>query len=496
LSAGHIISKNHINQLFKIAVEYVSSAIMAMVVLILPCSAAGNEMTASEQQNGIDITIYNSDLALVRENRTVLLDRGVDKLTWSGVAAQVLAETAVLRDLSHPNQLRLQEQNFVYDKLTPAKLLEKSLGKEITVVHTNPVTGLEVREVAIVLSVSDGLVLKFEDRIETGVTGRLIFSEIPNDLHTKPTFLFSLNDDLTGQHYLELSYLTRGLSWQADYVAVLNDADDFIDLNGLATVTNHSGLDYPKVNLQLVAGEVHRVQSAVTTSRKMLKMAASAEMADIAQVTNESLLEYHLYHIPHAIALYENQTKQISFLAARAIPVIKEYRLDGEGAGFSNIVNSTPQKQKVNIRLSFQNQGGDLGVPLPRGTVRIYKKDSQGQRLFAGEDWIEHISEKQFVTLKLGQAFDIETEKLQIDFKQVNQDALHGNIIEAAYRIVLKNAKKEAIVVQVQEPIPGDWEVLSESLPHKKLTAGLIEWRVSVAAGGAAELTYRVRVRY
>ena len=491
-----MISKNHINQLSKIAVGYALSAIVAMAVLILPNQANGNEMAVSGQQDEIDITIYNSDLALVRENRTLLLERGINKLTWGGVAAQVLAETAVLRDLTHPNQLRLQEQNFVFDKLTPDRLLEKYLDKEITVVRTNPATGLEVREAAIVLSVSDGLVLKFEDRVETGITGRLIFPGIPDGLHTQPTFLFLLSGDQTGKRDLELSYLTKGLSWQADYVVILNDADDFIDLNGLATVTNHSGLDHPRVNLQLVAGEVHRIQSVMAASRKMLRTAAAAEMADASQVTSEPLQDYHLYRIPHATALYENQTKQISFLTAQAIPVVKEYRLDADGAGFSNIFNSASQRQKVHIRLNFQNQGEGMGVPLPKGIARIYKKDSQGQRLFVGEDWIEHISEKQFVTLKLGQAFDIEAEKSQVDFKQVSQDALHGNIIEAAYRIVLKNAKKEAIVVQVQESVPGDWKVLSESLPHKKLTAGLIEWKVSVAASSAAELAYRVRVRY
>ncbi len=491
-----MISKNYLNQLFNIATKYVLQIMLVMMIFVLPHSVAGKEIAATVQQSGIDITIYNSDLALVRENRLIFFDRNVDKLIWSDVAAQVLPQTAVLRDLTHLTQFRLQEQNFTHDKLTPTKLLEKYLGKEIVVVRTNPVTGFEVREVAIVLSISDGLVLKFKDRIETGTTGRLIFPEIPDDLYTKPTFLFLFKGDLTGEHHLELSYLTRGLSWQADYVAVLNNTDDLIDLNGFATVSNQSGRDYPRVNLQLVAGEVHRIQSQATIARKMLRMTASAEMVDAAQVANQPLLEYHLYHIPYATALYENQTKQISILAVQAVPVRKEYQLHGDETGFSNILNSTPQKQKVNIRLSFQNQGDGLGVPWPRGIVRIYKTDSQGRQLFVGEDLIEHIPDKQSVSLKLGQAFDITAEKLQVDFKQVNQAAPHGNIFEAAYRIVLKNAKKEAIVVQVQEPMSGDWEILSESVLHKKLTAGLIEWTVPVAANGETELTYRARVKY
>ncbi len=493
-----MISKNHIEQLFKITNKYVLLISLVIIVFVLPHTVMGKEIATLNPQSEkeIDITIYNSDLALIRESRLIALDEPVDKLAWSNVAIQVLPETAVLRDLVRPTQFSLQEQNFTYDKLTPARLLEKYIDKEITVVRTNPVTGAEMYETAVVLSVSDGLVLKFENRIETGVTGRLIFPVIPDDLYTKPTFLFTFNGGLTGKRHLELSYLTRGLSWQADYVAVLNDTDDLIDLNGMATVTNQSGLEYPRVNLQLIAGEVHQVHALAITAQKMPRMTASAEMADATQVANKPFLEYHLYRIPHATTLYDNQTKQISFLAVQAIPVRKEYQLQGDGIGFSNTFNSAPQKQKVDIRLSLQNQGEGLGLPLPKGVVRIYKKDYQGRQLFVGEDMIEHIPDKQSVFLKLGQAFDITAEKSQVDFSQVNQATPHGSIFEAAYRIVLKNAKKEAIAVKVQEDMTGDWEILSESIPHKKLTAKLIEWLVPVAAGGKTELTYRARFRY
>src|SRR5574340_1753717 len=247
--------------------------------------------TAADQQ-GVAITIYNDNLALVKDARRIRLVRDFNQLAWREVSAQLRPETAQLRNLSNPAGFRLQEQNFDFDLLTPQKLLEKYVGREVSVIRTHPTSGAETRETATVLATNGGLVLKFADRIETGVPGRLAFSGVPDTLRDKPTLVISLVNPTAGPQNLELSYLTGGLSWRADYVAELNPGDDRLDLNGWVTLTNQSGAAYPNARLQLVAGDLNRVRDARPEPRAT--MAMSARVADAAEMQQESLFEYHL----------------------------------------------------------------------------------------------------------------------------------------------------------------------------------------------------------
>ena len=212
-------------------------------------------------QHGLAVTIYNDNLALVKDARRVKLARDINQLAWREVSAQMRPETAQLRNVSNPAGFRLQEQNFDFDLLTPEKLLEKYVGREVSVIRTHPTSGAETRETATVLSTNGGVVLQFADRIETGVPGRLAFSGVPDTLRDKPTLVISLVNPTPGMQNVELSYLTSGLSWRADYVAELNANDDQLDLNGWVTLTNQSGAAYPNATLQLVAGDVNRVQA-------------------------------------------------------------------------------------------------------------------------------------------------------------------------------------------------------------------------------------------
>ncbi len=213
---------------------------------------ASDEKTSTAQdQESIKITIYNDNLALVKDSRKILFDRNLNRLAWRDVSAQIRPETALLRNLTNPSQFRLLEQNFDFDLLTPTKLLEKYAGKEITVIRTNAATGVESSETATVLSTNEGVVLKFSDRIEAGVPGRLVFPGVPENLRDKPTLLVSLLNPSEGKQDLELSYLTHGLSWHADYVALLNEADSLLDLNGFVTLSNQSGIAYYNAGLQL-----------------------------------------------------------------------------------------------------------------------------------------------------------------------------------------------------------------------------------------------------
>lgn len=474
------------------------AAAVAVIFSIITCNshaaAVDEKVSTAQDQESIAITIYNENLALIKDSRKVILDQDINRLAWRDVSAQIRPETALLRNLTAPSKFRLLEQNFDFDLLTPAKLLEKYSGKEITVIRTNPMTGSEMNEAATILSTNDGVVLKFNDRIETGVPGRIIFPGVPENLRDKPTLLVSLLNPSQGKHDLELSYLTQGLSWHADYVVALSETDNSLNLNGLVTLTNQSGIAYYNANLQLVAGDINRVQPEQRIARKMMTLAAEA--ADAAQMKEESFFEYHLYTLQHPTTLSENQTKQVALMSALNIPFNKEYLLQGADYYYSGKHDTISQKHKIHVFINFRNKGEGLGIPLPRGVIRVYKKDLQGNSQFVGEDRIDHTPSNEHIRLKLGSAFDITADKIQTDFQQIAGTVRHTSVFETAYQITLKNAKKEAVTVQVQEPIPGDWEVISESLPHVKLNAGLVEWKVPVAADSEAKLIYRVRVRY
>ena len=449
--------------------------------------------TAADQQ-GVAITIYNDNLALVKDARRIRLVRDFNQLAWREVSAQMRPETAQLRNLSNPAGFRLQEQNFDFDLLTPQKLLEKYVGREVSVIRSHPTSGAETREIATVLATNGGLVLKFADRIETGVPGRLAFSGVPDPLRDKPTLVISLVNPTAGLQNLELSYLTGGLSWRADYVAELNADDDRLDLNGWVTLTNQSGTSYPDAKLQLVAGDLNRVRDAQPEPRATMAMAA--KVADAAEMQQESLFEYHLYTLQRRTTLAENQTKQVALMSATRVPVKKEFLLEGANYYYPGQHSELGSKIKVGVFVEFDNKGEGLGIPLPRGVIRMYKQDSQGNAQFVGEDRIDHTPKNETVRLKLGDAFDLTADKKQTAFQKLSGTSRYNYVYESAYEIVLKNAKPEAVTVTVREPMPGDWTMVSESQPHTKAASGTAEWQVKVPAEGKATLSYRVRVRY
>ena len=458
--------------------------------------AAPNDeaVSTASDQHSVAVTIYNDNLALVKDARRVSLTRGANQLAWREVSAQLRPETAQLRNMSFPAGFSLLEQNFDFDVLTPQKLLEKNVGREVIVIRSHPTTGVETRETAIVLSTHNGVVLKFADRIETGVPGRLAFSGVPENLRDKPTLVISLINPKAGPQNMELSYLTGGLSWQADYVAELNAHDDQLDLNGWVTLTNQSGAAYPNAKLQLVAGDLNRVRVAQPLPRSMMTMAA--KVADAAEMQQESLFEYHLYTLQRPTTLKESQTKQVALMSANQVPVKKEYLLAGANYYYSGQHGDLGQKMKVGVFVEFSNKGEGLGIPLPKGIIRMYKKDSQGNAQFVGEDRIEHTPKNETVRLKLGDAFDVTAGKKQTDFQKLAGTSRYNYVFESAYEIVLKNAKPEAVTVTVREPMPGDWTMVSESQAHTKAASGTAEWQVKVPVEGKATLTYRVRVRY
>ena len=449
--------------------------------------------TAYDQQR-VAVTIYNDNLALVKDARQLKLGRGLNQLAWREVSAQMRPETAQLRNVSNPEGFHLQEQNFDFDLLTPQKLLEKYVGREVGVIRSHPTTGAETRETATVLSTNNGVVLKFVDHIETGVPGRLAFSGVPDTLRDKPTLVISLLNPTAGEQNLELSYLTGGLSWRADYVAELNANDDQLDLNGWVTLTNQSGAAYPNARLQLVAGDLNRVREVQPAPRAAMAMAA--KMADAAEMQQETLFEYHLYTLQRPTTLAMNQTKQVALMSAMRVPVNKQFLLEGANYYYSGQYGELGQKIKVGVFVDFQNKGEGLGIPLPKGVIRVYKRDSQDNAQFVGEDRIDHTPKNETVRLKLGDAFDLTADKKQTAFQKLAGTGRYNYVFESAYEIVLKNAKSEAVTVTVREPMPGDWTMISESQAHTKAAANAAEWQVKLPAEGETTLSYRVRVRY
>ncbi|MCO6435223.1 DUF4139 domain-containing protein [Nitrosomonas nitrosa] len=478
--------------------KWLHASLGILTLITIPFSHAttnGDELvTTAQDQKHLVVTIYNDNLALIKDTRQLILNRARNNLAWREVSAQIRPETALLRNLTAPTGFHLLEQNFDFDLLTPRKLLEKHIGKVVTVVRTHPTTGDETKENATILSVNEGVILKFVDRIENNPPGRIVFPGVPENLRDRPTLLISLISPSQGKHNLELSYLTEGLSWHADYVAALNEDDSHLDLNGLVTLTNQSGVAYPQAELQLVAGDVHRVQPARRLTRKTMAMAAEA--IDAAQMKEESLFEYHLYTLQRPTTLADNQTKQVALMSAANIAVSKEYVLQGGDYYYTGMYTAIGQKLKTSVLVRFLNKGAGLGIPLPKGIIRVYKKDTQGNSQFIGEDQIDHTPRNEQVRLKLGNAFDVTADKVQTDFQQIAGTLRHTSIYETAYQITLRNAKKETITVHVREPIPGDWAVLSESSPHTKLSAGMAEWQIAVPAESEATLNYRVRVNY
>lgn len=451
--------------------------------------------TLADQQS-IAVTIYNEDLALVKDARKVSLESGTNRLALRDVSARMRPETAQLRSLSYPGSFDLLEQNFDFDLLTPAKLLEKYVGRTVRVVKTHPTTGAETVETAQVLAASSGVVLKMGDRIETGVPGRIVFDGVPPNLRDRPTLVTELQNRRTGAQTLELSYLTGGLSWQVDYVAELNADDSALDLNGWVTLSNRSGTAYPNAKLQLVAGDVNRVKEEfrLAKSDRAVMSGVAAAPSPMAQ---ESLFEYHLYTLNRPTTLADNQTKQVALLNATGVAVKKELLLNGSDYYYRAGVGDIGQKLKASVYVEFSNsESARLGQPLPKGVVRVYKRDRAGNAQFVGEDRIDHTPRNEKVRLHLGDAFDVTADKKQIDFRRREPTNKASYVFESAYQIVLRNAKTEAVSITVREPVPGDWTMLEESQAHAKVAAGTAEWQVTVPAGGNATLKYRVLVRY
>ena len=391
-------------------------AAAALVSVLEPAYAITEKQSNLGSQTGVAVTIYNENLALIKDTRKIRLDTGINKLAFRDVSGRIRPETALLRSLTQPSGLSISEQNFDFDLLTPQKLLQKYVGKNVRLVKTHPTTGEETIESAKVLSANNGVVLQIGERIETGISGRIIYDKIPANLRDRPTLVMQLDNNVQKEQTVELSYLTGGLSWKADYVAELSSDDSSLDLNGWVTLTNTSGTQYTNALLQLVAGDVNRVSPNVEYDLGV-QQSLMRERKAKSSMSEESLFEYHMYSLGHPTTLADNQTKQVALLNANNVSINKEYLLKGADYYYRSHYGEIGQKLKVGVYVDFKNdEKSGLGMPLPKGTIRVYKKDSKGNAQFVGEDAIDHTPKNEDIKLKLGDAFDVTAHKKTDEF--------------------------------------------------------------------------------
>jgi hypothetical protein len=453
--------------------------------------AADTRLTDGKDQSAVEITIYNSNIGLVKDHRKISLGKGTQELRFMDVASQVIPSSVSIKSLSRPDSLSVLEQNYEYDLLNPGKLLDKYVGKEVKLVTKNLYTDKEETVTAMVLSNDNGVpIYRINNEITFSHPGRILFPGLPENLIPKPTLVWLLNSTTDATQDIEALYLTNGINWQADYVLLLNAKETMAGLSGWVTIDNKSGAAYRDARLKLVAGDIHRVEEYYPAERFRATSLAVTTLQ--SQFKEDAFFEYHIYKLERKATIKENQTKQINFLEAENVPVRKEFIYRGAQYYFQDRHEELQSKDKVAVFIEISNRKEDnLGTPLPKGTIRVYKLDSDGSSQFVGEDRVEHTRKDEKVRARLGYAFDIGATRKQTQWEKISKDTY-----EVAFEITLKNHKKEDITVKVVEPLPGDWKVLESSLPYKKEDANTIFFDVPAKKDGEVKLSYRVRVRF
>jgi hypothetical protein len=457
--------------------------------------AAPDQSTSLSDQTDLAVTIYNSNIALIRDVRELQFGRGNFHLKFMDIAATVNPATVHFRSLTEPDKVGVLEQNYEYDLLEPAKLLNKYVGKEVTLVRSYMDNGTTKHEEikATLLANNNGPVWKIGNDIVTGgYSESYRFPEVPANLYDRPTLLMSLQNLGALKQKIETSYLAGNLSWNADYVLTVGRDDKAADLDGWVTVINNSGTAFRNARLQLVAGDLNRLPEAARYSAaetvRAVPMAKAAQ-----QFQQENFSEYHLYSLARRTSVEDKETKQISLLEGTGVPVEKLFVVNGQNFYYHNRQNpGSPLKDPVMVFYKFKNEEkAGLGIPLPAGNVRVYQKDSKGGLLFIGEDHIDHTPKDEFINVKIGNAFDVVCERKQTDYK-----SLGSNLWEMEFEITLRNHKDAPVTVQVNEPIGGDWEMLSSTYKATKTGAFAAQFDVPVKANGESVLKYRIRAHW
>ncbi len=457
--------------------------LLATSLLSVP-TFAQEETIGVQKQTNLDIVIYNNDRALVKDTRLVPIKQQINNIAFSNISGQIIPSSVLLTGAG----IKFLENNFNYDVLSYESLLQKSIGETVTLEYMNPKTGkAETSEAELLAINGTSPILKINGKIDSSYPGRILFNQIPENLRVKPTLVMTISSDKTAQQNLTLSYLTRGLSWDANYVAQMSPDNQTMTLTGWVSLTNNSGTDYKNANLQVVAGDVNLVPDYIARPRMMMKanMAMdSVVMESAAGMAQENIADYHLYTLPRKTDILSNQTKQVSLLSADSVSIQKTYTFDNQLQPYSEVKQVKPQ-----IQISFINtKQNNLGIPLPRGVIRMYQSDKQGQMIFIGEDRINHTGNLEKVRLNMGTAFDISA-----DAKQIKKNQIADNITEKTFEITLKNGTNSNVTVDIIENFRGVWKILSETQKSSKPTAHQAKWTISIPSEKEVKLTYTVQ---
>jgi len=464
-------------------------AALALIYLFASAqiAAAASIPITRETQKDVMVTIYNGNLGLVKDMREIRLPTGLHEVAFMDVAAQIDPTTVHLRSLTDPAGLRILEQNYEYDLISSQKLLEKYVGRKVRLYQSNGTF-----QEATLLS-TRGPVYDIGGQIHMGHFGSVVLPALPENLVSKPTLAWLLRNTRPAPQRVEASYLTAGISWKSDYVMLINAADSRADLTGWVTINNQSGPTYRDAALKLVAGDINRAVSR-DDMRRSLEVAVKAASPAAAErdFKSEGFFEYHLYTLDGRTTIKDSQTKQLALMSASDVPVDKHFIYYGAADYYRTQYGVPMSNQKVGVYLELKNSKENrLGLPIPKGRVRVYKADTSGSQQLIGEDWIDHTPKDEKIKIKMGDAFDVVGERTQKDWKRIA-----SNLYEVEWEISLRNHKKEAVIVEVVEPMPGDWDVIRASHPHEKIQAFTAQWKIPVPKDGEAKLTYRIRVRF
>ncbi|OPY74046.1 MAG: hypothetical protein A4E64_02440 [Syntrophorhabdus sp. PtaU1.Bin058] len=469
------------------------SLVIGLFILFCPdmSGAAEAATTTVDDQTAVEVTIYNSNIGLVKDTRDVRLARGIQELRFMDVASQIITTSVNIRSISSPEGLIVLEQNYEYDLLSPRKLIDKYVGKTVKLATKNPYTDKEEIITATILSNNEGTpVYRINNEITFGHPGRIIFPEIPGNLIAKPTLIWLLDNKAGSRQKTETLYLTRGINWRADYVLILDRKDVMGDLNGWVTIDNKSGTAYKNAGLKLVAGDIHRTQDDDLRKEKLMA-AAVAKRAE-PEFKEAAFFEYHIYTLERKTTIKENQTKQISLLGASNVPLKKEFIYRGAPSYYRSRYGDAITNDKVGVFLEIHNKKeNNLGMPLPKGIIRVYKEDQDKSLQFVGEDSIDHTPKDEKVRIRIGNAFDIAATRKQTAWEKISKDTY-----EIAFEISLRNHKTEDVTIKVVEPLSWDWKIIESSYPYMKVDAHTASFDVPVKKDGEAKLTYRARLRF
>lgn len=464
---------------------------------------AAADMPVVSASKGVALTIYNQNFGLVKDVRDIHLTSGVNFLRFEDVAASIDPTSVSFAALTNPNSVVVREQNYQYDLMDQNTILSRSIGKQVkfrqflSTGGVREVTGTLLSSPLVTVADSNGnlsersqsIVIQTSSGVVVGPEGELELAELPAGLVSKPSLLWKLESDKAGVEESEISYQTQGLNWKCDYVAVANADDSLCDLTSWVTLDNKSGATYRDAALKLMAGDVHKVAAPAADMAMMGGAMAESAVAQ-PQFQEQSFAEYHLYALQGKTDLNDNETKQLTLFNASKVPVKKLFVFDSNN-GVNPYGGDDQHSQKVNVKLELANsKDNNLGLPMPKGKVRVYKKDLDGALQFVGEDLIDHTPRDEKVRLYLGDAFDVVADR-----KQTNQVQVSDRVQRSSYSIEFRNHKETAITVTAVEHAYGDWKVTTSSQPFEKKDSHTFEFAVKVPANGSALVTYTIESR-